>query len=114
MKKFNIGDWVYYDGEHYASLEGALGFVENVGYAKCMVHFIKDRKGKKIDFKKNIDFEDLTPASEMFLDEPALKNMIDLALDTDDEEWFMELTELYKQLKNPDRSKYAIVAVKFY
>jgi hypothetical protein len=114
MKKFNVGDWVYYDGEHYASLEGALGFVEYVGYSRCLVEFIKDRNGNRIKFRKEINFEDLMPASELFLDEQALKNLIDLALDTDDEEWFIELTELYKQLKNPDRSKYEIVAVKFY
>lgn len=98
MEKIKTGDWVYYDGGYYTRLIGAIGYVVSCGESKCTVHFVKDNQGERIDFKYNFSYRELILAREIQLDEQALKNMIDLALDTGDKEWFMELTEKYKKI----------------
>jgi hypothetical protein len=102
MKNLKVGDWVYYAGDN-ERLEGALGFiVQGTGF-HFNVEFIQDYKGKRIKRQRYCHVEELIPASVIQPpNETQLETLINLALDTGDKDWFMELTEQYKRRNKND------------
>jgi hypothetical protein len=91
--KVKAGDWVCII--NHRSKNGFLGFIskidrESEGY---QIIITKDRKGRKTpNLLIWVDLEQLVPILE-YKDEDDLLALIDLALDLNDKEWFMELTE---------------------
>jgi hypothetical protein len=90
-EKLKIGEWVKVIGHDY--LEGYVGYITDFdpvdGYR---VRITKNSKGKS--FKKRdkwIDADQIIPLS-VEKEEDDLLALIDVALDTNDKEWFLELT----------------------
>jgi hypothetical protein len=101
MEKFQIGDWVYYDGNEISWLYGAVGFVTIAGEVKCAVEFVKDNQGNRIRTEKFIPVKDLIKSKTTSpLSEEEIKALIDIALDTRDFEWAKQLMEQFEGRKN--------------
>jgi hypothetical protein len=90
-EKLKIGEWVKVIGHDY--LEGYVGYITDFdivdGYR---VRITKNSKGNS--FKKGgkwLDEEQIIPLP-VKKEEDDLLALIDLALETNDKEWFLELT----------------------
>jgi hypothetical protein len=100
-----IGDWVKgktHDGE---LIQGYLEDVNNIqGFAKVKVIECdnKFRRGKTIEVLDNW-IEKIPESSE--ITEEYINMLIDLALLTKDEEWFMDLSKIYKSFKSSRQLK---------
>jgi uncharacterized protein YpiB (UPF0302 family) len=102
MERLNVGDWVYYVGAEYDHLDGALGFIVDVERTCYLVEFTQTYNGDPIRTQKYVELDDVIPAEkpeETPMTEYSLQTLIDLALQTRDHEWFKELSEQYKRLK---------------
>jgi hypothetical protein len=90
-EKLKKGEWVKVIDHDY--LEGYVGFITDFdlvdGYR---IRITKNRKGEALKKgHKWIDKESIIPLSVQ-KDEDDLLALIDVALDTNDREWFQELT----------------------
>jgi hypothetical protein len=100
-----IGDWVKgrtHDGE---LIQGYLEDVNNIqGFAKVKVIECdnKFRRGKTIEVLDHW-IEKIPESSE--ITEEYINMLIDLALLTKDEEWFMDLSKIYKSFKSSQQLK---------
>jgi hypothetical protein len=102
MEKLKIGDWVYYAGDEQ-QLEGALGYVDRIIDSYCVVEFVQDYKGKRLNRRKICTIEELIPAkSKSPMTKEDFDTLIDLALATKDFEWCKQLME---QLKGQENDK---------
>lgn len=76
-------------------LNGIIGFIAAVDDEdkEYIVRFTKDRFGKTIKTRVSrlCDYDVVVPVP-LELEPDDLSSMIDLAIDTNDEEWFLELT----------------------
>jgi hypothetical protein len=100
-----IGDWVKgrtHDGE---LIQGYLEEVNNIqGFAKVKVIECDNRfrRGKTIEVLEHW-IEKIPESSE--ITEEYITMLIDLALLTKDEEWFMDLSKIYKSFKSSQQLK---------
>ncbi|MFC4183548.1 hypothetical protein [Saccharococcus thermophilus] len=102
MEKLKIGDWVYYTGDEQ-QLEGALGYVDRIIDSYCVIEFVQDYNGKRLNRRKICTIEELIPAkSKSPMTKEDFDTLIDLALATRDFEWCKQLME---QLKGPKNDK---------
>ncbi|MFE4523975.1 IDEAL domain-containing protein [Cytobacillus firmus] len=95
-KPFSKGDWVEVTDTR---LRGCTGYILNrlwdvegdreKGYK---VKLTADQRGNHIEADIWIGGEDLAPCVNM-IDEGDLLTLIDLALETNDKQWFLDLTE---------------------
>ncbi|RBP86067.1 IDEAL domain-containing protein [Cytobacillus firmus] len=90
-KPFSKGDWVEVVN---TNLRGCTGYILNLlldeeGYK---VKITADQRGKHIEGVIWIAKEDLVPCVNL-VDEHDLLTLIDLALVTNDKQWFLELTD---------------------
>jgi hypothetical protein len=96
-EKFQIGDWVYYNGEDYHTLHGGIGYITIAGEVKCEVQFIQDHKGLPLRYKKMLPNKDLLKSkSTAPILEEEFKALIDLALETKDFEWCRQLVKQFE------------------
>jgi hypothetical protein len=99
-EKFQIGDWVYYNGEDYHTFHGGIGYITIVGEVKCEVQFIQDHKGLPLRYKKMLPNKDLLKSkSTAPILEEEFKALIDLALATKDFEWCRQLVKQFEGLQ---------------
>jgi hypothetical protein len=87
---FKVGEWVTVDS---GFIKGFTGFIIKYDFAgdRYFVNLTKTANGNPIDAGRWIDEERLIPPKK-FKEEEDLLALIDMALDTNDREWFAELT----------------------
>lgn len=104
MALVNVGDWVFYIGDEYEYLTGALGYIEEIHGTTGFVMFTKSPSGKPISIKRYVYMFELSPADDRTLmTEQEYKSLIDIALSTRDYGWCKELLEQYKKIKQKAR-----------
>jgi hypothetical protein len=87
---FKVGDWVTVDS---GLIKGFTGYITKYDFEddRYFVNLTSTGNGNAINTGRWIDVELLVPAKK-FKEEGDLLALIDMALDTDDEKWFLELT----------------------
>lgn len=95
--QFQKGDWVELSHTSFGynpKAKGSVGFVsivkEDENIAKVV--FLKHGNGSRIRRVEWVDIENLSKV-EPSLEENELHALIDMALDMNDQKWFLELTE---------------------
>jgi hypothetical protein len=85
------GDWVYCVNPH-ESVFGWLGYIDWIRPPECKVVFVRTRLNQPVREERRILLSRLEPAGvSTDWTSSELNALIDLALDTRDEEWFYEL-----------------------
>lgn len=87
------GDWVYCVNPH-ESVFGWLGYIDWIRPPECSVVFTRTNDGQRLKQKRRMlirDFIVIDSTAEWASSE--IDAMIDIALDTRDEEWFRELVQ---------------------
>jgi uncharacterized protein YpiB (UPF0302 family) len=84
------GDWVIVVNKS-STLYLWIGFVEWIRPPECKVQFTLDPHGRPTGEAYRILMRDLEVIEKWEPTDDAIDTMIDLALDTRDEEWFREL-----------------------
>ncbi|WP_078379138.1 IDEAL domain-containing protein [Sutcliffiella halmapala] len=98
QKKFRKGDWVRISqaiGDTNPKAIGTIGFITDVNIEdeEASVMFLKHGSGKSIKRLEWMYLEELSIVPPT-LEEEDLHALIDMALDTNDKEWFQELTDM--------------------
>ncbi|MGM7719415.1 IDEAL domain-containing protein [Metabacillus sp. Hm71] len=88
---YREGDWVF---DKYK----CLGYITNVHENEISGRFIRSSAGYKMNRTSILKFEDIDPA-EIEHQEADLMDMINLALQYDDEDWFLSLTDRLRVLE---------------
>ncbi|MEK5055889.1 IDEAL domain-containing protein [Niallia sp. FSL K6-0212] len=93
MAAFKKGEWVLVNGRFTW-----VGYITSVSHKteECEVRVIKRVNGKDFTAEQvliDVDFEDMKLMDNR-LEEDHLYQLIDLALDTKDREWFLELQSM--------------------
>lgn len=90
-KPFSKGDWVEVVDTRLRGCTGYIlnGLLDEEGYK---VKLTADQRGNHIEAVIWIGREDLAPCVHL-IDDDDLLTLIDLALETNDKQWFLELTE---------------------
>lgn len=91
------GDWVINE-------EGYLFFIEECNTVIARIGcFVKKTEDSEIEIEKNVAYpEDLRIAELEGYSEEEITFLINLALDTNDKQWFDELTSRLQQLKSKE------------
>ncbi len=91
------GDWV-------TNEEGYLFFIEECNTVIARIGcFVKKTEDSEIEIEKNIAYpEELTLVELEGYSEKEIAFLINLALDTNDKEWFDDLTGRLQQLKSKE------------
>lgn len=86
-----LHDWVIVTKGAYKGVIGSVDML-NMNNQKIFVAAIRHVDGHKVSGISTFDYDQVKPY-ELPMDEDHLLDLIDLAIDTNDEDWFMELTE---------------------
>ena len=95
-ERFDEGDGVCikeFDETLNPNAVGAVGIVTHIQMGKARVLFIRSGKGNKIAESIVVRTSILSNINDLALDEDDIHTLIDMALDTNDKEWFLELTD---------------------
>ncbi|MEH7249202.1 IDEAL domain-containing protein [Neobacillus niacini] len=89
-ERFATGDWVIIGG---GFSKGWTGYILKYDFEddRYKVRLTSTDRGKTIDIGKWFDPEDLMLGKKL-ITEQEIRTLIDLALDTNDKEWFKELS----------------------
>lgn len=95
--KIEIGDWVkasYYNNTVYGYVERLHSQVR-----RGTIRVLWDLHGSKME-KAVIDEDNIIWKNKFEFDQTDMESLVELALATKDKEWFIELTEACKKMKN--------------
>lgn len=92
-EKLTVGQWVQAFGTMRV-IDKCIGFIELSEKDIYFVRFVKNSKGEPIHRGAWVDREDLIELESTSFED--IKDLIDMALDRKDKEWFQELTNSLK------------------
>lgn len=89
-EKIKVGDWVMIIDHR---LTGYTGYINknDVEAEQYQIKVTKDKNGKNVNGRTWVEWDQVILTNEL-IDDVVLSALIDLALDMNDKEWFMELS----------------------
>lgn len=96
-EKLEIGSWIIIVGHPF--LTGCTGYIteEDKDVEEFRIRITKNKKGNHVrKYYLWINYDRVVP--DRFKDEDDLLALIDLAIDLNDKEWFLQLTEEVSQV----------------
>ncbi|MEJ9151038.1 hypothetical protein [Bacillus smithii] len=83
---FQVGDWV-------VDPHGSIGYIEQIHGFQVRVKLVRNKFGKKTNQINHYYINELSPTPVEASEKTQILSIVDIALDTNDRDWFFELTE---------------------